>query len=139
MAKYRHRIFEMYDLRDEAVRALTPESAPSVTTATAPEKWAFTQLRVSRSAGVTHVEFKTAQSFAEEAVSDLREDFAQLADRLVRDSRVLVDFAGVESFSAAALDVLVQFKQKLQTKGSRVALCCLEPATREAMFAASSP
>ena len=139
MAKYRHRIFEMYDFRDEAIRALTPTADRPVKEAAAPETWTFTHLVVTRSAGATHVQFKTAQSFADEAVSDLRDDFAQLADRLVRDSRVLSDFTGVKSLCAASLDVLVQFKQKLQTKGSRMALCCLEPETREAMFAVDLP
>ena len=35
MAKYRHRIFEMYEFRDEAVRALTPKLARPVTEAAA--------------------------------------------------------------------------------------------------------
>jgi anti-anti-sigma regulatory factor len=96
-------------------------------------------LSVSRSAGVTHVQFKSAQTFEEESASDLRDDFAQLADRLGKDSRVLLDFAGVTSFSASSLNALVLFNQKLQTKGSRMALCCLEPAAREAIFAARSP
>ena len=41
MAKYRHRIFEMYEFRDEATRALTPKSARPATEATAPESWTF--------------------------------------------------------------------------------------------------
>ena len=98
MAKYRHRIFEMYEFRDEATRALTPKSARPVTEATAPESWTFKHLAVSRSASVAHVQFKRAQAFGEETVSDLRVDFSQLADKLVRDSKVLLDFAGVKSF-----------------------------------------
>ena len=31
MAKYAHRVFEMYDFRDEAVRALMPKSVNPVT------------------------------------------------------------------------------------------------------------
>jgi anti-anti-sigma regulatory factor len=139
MAKYRHHIFEMYEFRDEAIRALTPKTAHHVTEATAPESWTFKHLAVSRSASVTHVEFKRAQAFDEETVSDLRADFAQLADSLVRDSKVLLDFAGVELFCAASIDELVLFNQKLRTKGSRIALCCLDPVARDTFFAARSP
>ena len=75
---------------------------------------------VSRSAGVTLVQFKEGRTFEEETVSELRDDFAQLADSLGRDSKVLLDFTGVESFSSDAIDALVLFNQKLQTKGSRL-------------------
>jgi hypothetical protein len=129
----------MYEFRDETIRALTPRIAKPTTEATALEAWVFKHLAVSRSAGVTHVKFKEAETVGEEAVSNFGSDFAQLADRLGRDSKVLLDFAGVKEFSAASIDVLVQFKQKLQTKGSRLALCCLDPAVRESFFAVSSP
>ena len=154
MAKYRHRIFEMYEFRDEATRALTPKSArpvPEAPTpeapapeapapeapvreAPAPESWAFKHLAVSRLASVTHVEFKRAQIFGEETVSDLRRDFTQLADRLARDSKVLLDFAGVMTFSSASIDELALFNRKLKTKGSRFALCCLDPAVHQSFF-----
>ncbi len=136
MAKYRHRIFEMYDFRDEAILAITPRSEKPATEATTPESWIFKHLDVSRSASVTLVQFKEAQAFGEETVSDLRGDFARLAEKLGRDSKVLVDFAGVTSFSAACIDALVLFNQRLQTKGSRIALCCLDPAARESFFVA---
>ena len=139
MAKYRHRIFEMYEFRDEAIDALTPKFARPVTEASVPESWTFKHLAVSRSACVTLVQFQPAQTFGEETVSDLREDFTQLADRLVRDSKVLLDFAGVVSFSDASIATLVLFKQTLQVKGSRMALCCLNLATRETFSAARSP
>ena len=58
----------------------------------------------------------------------------ELADLLGRDSQVLLDFSGVASFNAASISALVQFNKNLQTKGSRIALCCLEPATRESFF-----
>jgi len=138
MAKYRHRIFEMYDFRDEAIDALTPKIARPVTKASEPESWSFKHLTVSLSACVTHVEFKRSQTFGEETVGDLREDFVQLADSLVGDSKVLLDFAGVKSFCEASIDTLVLFNQKLRYKGSRIVLCCLEPAVRESFFPASS-
>ena len=136
MAKYRHRIFEMYEFRDEAIRALTPKTAHLATEGAGSEPWTFTHLAVSRSASVTHVEFKTAQTIAEETLSDFREDFAQLADRLDRDSKVLLDFAGVKLFCAACIDEIILLNQNLRTKGSRIALCCLDPTARESFFAA---
>ena len=84
---------------------------------------------------MTHVKFKKATRFESETINDIREDFAQLADRLDRDSKVLLDFAAVELFSPAAIDALTQFNEKLRTKGSRIALCCLDPVARESFFA----
>ncbi len=134
MAKYRHRIFEMYEFRDEATRALTAKSARPVTESTAQESWTFKHLAVSHSARVAHVRFKSALAFGEETKNDLRADFAQLADRLVRDSKVLLDFVGVKSFCAAAIHELVLFNQKLRTKGSRLALCRLDPTVHQSFF-----
>ena len=134
MAKYRHRVFEMYEFRDEATRALTSNSAHPVTEAAAPDSWTLKHLAVSRSASVAHVQFKGAQAFEGDNLSDLREDFAQLADTLVRDSKVLFDFAGVMSFGSASIDELARFNRKLQTKGSRLALCCLNPEVHQSFF-----
>ena len=134
MAKYRHRFFEMYEFRDEAIRALTPKTAHLATEGAGSESWTFTHLAVSRSASVTHVEFKRVQTFGEEIVSDLRKEFAQLADALVRDSKVLLDFAGVKLFCAACIDEIILLNQNLRTKGSRIVLCCLDPAVRASFF-----
>ena len=138
MAKYRHRIFEMYEFRDEALLALKPRSAPAMAEDAAAESWAAKHLAVSLAAGVTHVQFKEMRNFGERTLCELQEDFAQLADRLDRNSRLLLDFTGVESFSKESIDALALFNQKLRTKGSRIVLCCLEPATREAFFAATA-
>ena len=139
MAKYRHRIFEMYELRDEAIIALTPELLRPAKEANTPELWTFKHLIASRSTSVTHVQFKDATAFGDETVNGLRDDFAQLADRLGKDSKVVLDFAGLKSFSPVSIDALLLFKKKLQTKGSRIALCCLAPAARASFFAARSP
>ncbi len=136
MAKYHHRIFEMYEFRDEALQALTPRTNRDVSDAAVSESWTFTHLAVSNSASVTHVEFKGAQSFGEETLHDLREDFSELATRLVKDSKVLLDFAGVNSFSSNSIDVLALFNRQLRVKGSRIAVCCLAPAARASFFAA---
>ena len=134
MAKYRHRIFEMYDFREEAILALTPKSVNTLTDGTALESLTLRQLSVSRSEVVTHVTFKEATTFDDQSVNELREDLAKLAEMLVRDSKVLFDFAGVVSFGSASFDALVLFNKMLKIKGSRIALCCLAPAAREFFF-----
>jgi anti-anti-sigma regulatory factor len=134
MAKIPHRVFEIYESRDEATRALKPKLEKAATESSAPNSWTFQHLTVSRSAGVTHVQFTEAKDFGEETVAGLREDFSQLAGKLGIDSKVLVDFTGVELFSAAFIDALVVFSKKLRNKGSRIALCCLAPAAREFFF-----
>ncbi|MHB8956494.1 MAG: STAS domain-containing protein [Pirellulaceae bacterium] len=136
MAKYRHRVFEMYELRDEAMQALTPRSGKFATDATVLESWTFAHLEVSAVAGLTCVRFKEPQTFEEGSASDLREDLTRLADVLGKDSKVLFDFTGVMAFNAASISALTQFNRTLQTRGSRIALCCLEPTARESFFAA---
>ena len=135
MAKLPHRIFEIYESREEAIQVLTPKSERIATDATAPESWEFRHLAVSRSAGVTHVEFKEAQDFGDETVAELRDDFAQLADQLGRDNKVLLDFTGVVLFGSAFINAMALFNKKLRVKGSRIALCCLGPGVRESFFA----
>lgn len=139
MAKYRHKIFEMYEFHDEAVTALRPKSQrPEWSLPAAAGSCDFKHLAVSPSATVTEVRFKQAEGFGEEAAGELREELAQLAEILPRDSRLLLDFTGMRSFSAAACDALVQLNQKLKMRGSRMVLCCLEDEAREDMFAASA-
>ncbi len=135
MAKLPHRIFEIYESREEAIQVLTPKSERTATDATAPESWEFRRLAVSRLAGVTHVEFKEAQDFSDETVAELRDDFAQLADQLGRDNKVLLDFTGVVLFGSAFINAMALFNKKLRVKGSRIALCCLAPGVRESFFA----
>ncbi len=135
MAKVLHRIFEIYESLEEATRALTPRLERTAREATAPESWTYEHLTVTRSTGVTHVQFKEASDFNEATLAGLRADFAQLADNLGGDSKVLVDFTGVELFDAAFIDALLLFSKKLRTKGSRIALCCLAPAARAFFFA----
>jgi anti-anti-sigma regulatory factor len=61
-------------------------------------------------------------------------DFAKLAGSLVNDSPVLIDFEGLGEFSARSVDELALFCRKLQTKGSRLALCNLGGAVRASFF-----
>ena len=136
MAKYRHRIFEMYEFHDETISALTPNSVNPVATDDEPNSWSFEHLAVSRSESVTYVRFKDAQTDGEETTTNFGGDLSRLADRLSRNSRVLLDFTGVTSFDTASINAVDQFQQKLKSKGSRVALCCLEPAVRKSFFSA---
>jgi len=134
MAKIPHRIFEIYESCDEAIRALTPKSWKAGAESTVADSWNFEHLTVSQATGVIHIQFAAAEDFGEETVSGLRKDFAQLADMLGIDNKVLVDFSGVELFNEAFIDALVVFSKQLRTKGSRIALCCLAPAARAFFF-----
>jgi anti-anti-sigma regulatory factor len=134
MPKIPHRIFEIYESREEAIHAMTPKVEKAAMDSSALGSWKFEHLIVSRSAGVTHVQFTEAKEFEEATVSGLCRDFAQLANSLGIDSKVLVDFTGVELFSRPFIDALVSFSRQLRTKGSRIALCCLAPAARAFFF-----
>ncbi len=145
MAKYRHRLFEMYETPAEAALALTPNaSRPTGMPERDPrtedsESWTFKHLVVSRANRLTHVRFPKAHSITDETVDDLREDFNQLADKLEKDSRVLLDFSGVTEIGPGSIDVLAQFRQKLRTRGSRMVLSGLAPAPRQSFFDSRSP
>ncbi|MFO7904287.1 MAG: STAS domain-containing protein [Planctomycetota bacterium] len=137
MAKQRHRIFEIYEHQDEAIRALTPKSAKTnEVEASDPLPANFNHLTVSRSSVVTHVQFKGTMEFAEEAERELRDDFSRLAGLLDIDSKVLLDFTDVNSFSPACVDALVVFVRTLRNRGSRAVLCSLAPNVRASFYAA---
>jgi anti-anti-sigma regulatory factor len=74
------------------------------------------------------------RNFANETIEELPQDLAQRANRLIKDSKILLDFTGVTFFSPASIRALTQFHEKLRTKGSRMALCCLDPAARDCFF-----
>ncbi|MEQ8786987.1 MAG: STAS domain-containing protein [Pirellulaceae bacterium] len=139
MAKYRHRIFEMYDYLDEATVASRPRTEAASQDDLGQESWRLTHLTVSRAEGVVHVRFKEAEHFDDETLNDFREDFAQLAEQLPRDSKVVIDFTGVSSFGQASIEAISLFKQRLQTKGSRIALCCLDDDVRAGFFLQTQP
>lgn len=134
MAKIPHRIFEIYETHDEATCALTPKSGKVGMESGEADARSFEHLSVVRSAGLIHVGFMEAQDFGEDTVAGLRKDFAQLADTLGINNKVLVDFTGVELFNEAFIDALVVFSKQLRTKGSRIALCCLAPTARAFFF-----
>ena len=135
MAKLRHKTFDIYEFRDEAIEALTSKSkVQNPAEAPEPETCPMKHLQLSTSADVTLVEFIGPTAVDEKTSSDLKADFSQLADKLRGDSRVLLDFSAAESFTPAAIDSLMYFNQRLRIKGSRMALCCLEPVVQQAFF-----
>lgn len=124
----------MYEYRDEAVDSLAPNSVQPVADTDAPESWKFKHLGVTQLANIAHVEFKQGDTFKENTENELREDLAHLADLLTKNSRVLFDFTGVASVSALSINELASFNQNLRTKGSRIAVCCLDADVRESFF-----
>jgi hypothetical protein len=134
MAKYPHRVFEMFDFRDEAISALTPKAARPETESINSELWNFKCLAVSQSANLTHVGFKQDQFLKEDIVRDLRNDFAQLTDKLAIGSKILLDFTGLNSFSPASIDALISFNKNLRHKGSRIVLCGLDSTVRDYFY-----
>ena len=134
MAKYRHRTFEMFDFLDEARCALASKSTRSAAAVDDSESWSLEHLVALRQAGVIHVKFKKGKRLATELSSELRTDFSQLADSLVNDSRVLMDFECLDEFGSGCIDELKRFNAKLQSKGSRMVLCNLESVVRAAFF-----
>lgn len=137
MAKQRHRIFEIYEHRDEAIQALTPKSVKTNgVKASDPLPANFNHLTVSRSSVVTHVQFKGTMEFPEETERELRDDFSRLAGLLDIDSKVLLDFMDVKSFAPACVDALVDFVRTLRNRGSRAVLCSLAPHVRASFYAA---
>lgn len=135
MAKDRHRIFEIYESRDEAAWELMPKVDKAESEVTSTESWSFKQLAVSRLAGITQVRFKEPALLAQEIITQIQEDLALLADKLGGGSRVLIDFTGVQMFGSAGINALIMFNKKLQIRGSRMVLCCLDPNVRATFFA----
>ena len=99
MAKDRHRIFEIYEDRDEAAWELMPKTGKVPNGPTVADDWTFKHLSVTRLAGITQVQFTEAKLSGHEIISQIQDDFAQLADKLNGDSRVLIDFTGVQMLS----------------------------------------
>jgi anti-anti-sigma factor len=136
LAKLRHKLFEMYEFRDEAVLALTSSNAPTrENDLEVPESSSFTYLNVSVADQVTVVQFKGAEAFELQTAYKLQSDFKLLADQLARDSKVLFDFDGVKSFGSNSIGILAAFNQTLRNRGSRIGLCCLEPEVQRSFFA----
>lgn len=134
MAKYRHRTFEMFDFRDEAVSALTPKSTRGTVESVDPGLWTFQHFATSRSDGVTLITFKESKSSAEETASKIRDELSLIARSLVNNSRVVMDFGGLPEISPDTIEALALFNRTLQSNGSHLALCNLDPDVRAAFF-----
>jgi len=127
----------MYEGRDEAICALTPDSEKSEQAAPADLLSSpFRQMTVLHSASLTHVRLNGETRPADDRVDDLRDDLSTLADMLDISSKVLLDFGDVESFSSACINELALFDRRLRHRGSRIVLCALTPATRACFFPA---
>jgi ABC-type transporter Mla MlaB component len=136
MAKDRHRIFEIYSTRDEAGWEIMPKTNKVGNDLVALGKCSFHQLIVSQLAGITQVRYKEADVSTQEMIAQVQDDFAQLADALSGDSRVLIDFTGVQTFDPTGINALIALNRKLQVRGSRMVLCGLESNVRATFFAA---
>jgi hypothetical protein len=136
MAKLRHRTFEIFDTYDEAASALESKSSRKIVQQSqgTDEVLTFRHLMVSLRGCVIHVTFKSPNCPEHDGARDLRADLAKLASSLINDSPVLVDFEGLEEFSPKCVDDLALFLRRLQSKGSRIALCNLGPAVKASFF-----
>jgi len=134
MAKYRHRTFEMFDFPEEAARALGSKATRALSDSGNPETWSFHHLFATRLATVIHVRFKERQHVSDAALPELREDFLKLADSLVNDSQVMLDFDGVTEFPQGSIEALETLNGKLKSKGSRLTLCNLVPEVQSSFF-----
>jgi hypothetical protein len=134
MAKYRHRTFEMFEFQDEAVAALGSKSARVMLATDKPEEWSFCQLTASQLGNVVHIEFKPRPGTDTDAASDVRKDFAYLPECLVNNSQVLIDFKGVQAFGSEEMESLELLNNRLKSKGSRIAICNVDPSLQPSFF-----
>ncbi len=96
MAKYHHRIFEMYEFRDEALRALTPRTNRAVSDAAVSESWTFTHLAVSNSASVTkYIPLKPRR-----ASSNTPPWMTKCLLKIITEKKKTISEAQIDTFSA---------------------------------------
>ncbi len=135
MAKIRHRNFEIFDFLQEASDALASKSARVNAYTIDPSQWEFRELDAElRPSGVVHVTFKRPAYDDPKSRSDLGIDLANLAELLANDSRVVLDFEGVQAYDADAVIKLSEFDSKIRNKGSRFVICNLESAVSDSFF-----
>lgn len=134
MAKYRHRTFEMFDFLQEATQALLSKSRRASLVHTDANLWTFQRLEVSQTDSVIHVTFKQLEQDSGTALEELSKDLNLMASSLDIDSQVVMDFEGLHEFCPESIAQLAVFSRRLQSKGSRLTLCNLEPEVRESFF-----
>ena len=65
---------------------------------------------------------------------ELSGDFSHLADRVANNSSIPLDFEGVSDFDVGCIEVLTRLEQRLNSKGSQLALCKLNEAAQAEFF-----
>lgn len=138
IAKTPHRTFEIYTDRNEAIDALTPKNASPLDDSTLAAQ-TFKELSVSLLEYVVSVEFVGSKSYGPETLSELRADFLQLSQALALNSKVLIDFHGVQAFCPDSINAIAEFCKRLRHKGSRVVLCCISSKVLENFFPSRPP
>ncbi len=134
MARIHHRVFEIYDQRDEAGLSLISKTGQQAHNAIDPGALQLQQLNASRESIVICLDFKQAPEGSRESIAEFKADLDHVADKLTPGSKVLVDFSKVETLPGACVDALAQFRSRIRPDGSRVVLCGLQPAVREVFF-----
>ncbi len=124
----------MFDFLQEATQALLSKSSRPSQVKTDANLWSFQRLRVSQTDGVIHVTFKLDEQDSTSALDDLVKDLNLMAKSFDTDSQVVLDFEGLQAFCPDSIAALAVFGRRLQSKGSRMSLCNLEPSVRESFF-----
>ena len=65
---------------------------------------------------------------------ELPGDFSRLADRLANNSSIPLDCEEVSDFDVGCIEVLTRLEQRLNIKGSQLALCKLDEAAQAEFF-----
>lgn len=125
----------MFENRDEAIQHLTPNSAHSVPDASVLDASTYKTLLVAQLGCILHLSFVGSITDQTGELEDLSREFDHLASNVERGSRILLDFAGVESFDPSAIDTLVLLNKRLRNKGSRIVLCSVSRNAKKSFFA----
>ncbi len=134
MAKYRHRLFEMFDFHDEACDALSTKGDTGSMPPVVPwEDAKLSYLTVQYENGLTKVSFLPMDA-SENDTRDYRNDIAVIASQVTRNNKLLFDFSGVHTFSDTAIAALGNLSNTLRHKGSRIVLCCLSDSAKACFF-----
>ena len=135
ITKTPHRIFEIYGSRTDAIEALTPKNSPPTENSVLASE-TFKSLSVSNLEHVVRIEFVGTECYDLETLPELREDFLRLSQALALNSKVLIDFHGVQAFCPECIKTIVEFNARLRNKGSRVVLSCISSEVLVTFFPA---
>jgi len=132
IGKTPHRIFELYEIRDEAIEALTPKNAVKFDHDHL-DSSNYQQISITALDLILHVQF-SSKRYDEATLAELTGDFLELSKVLAMNSKILIDFENVEAFCPRSIDLLAEFNKKLRNKGSSVVLCCLDEEVMKSFF-----